>query len=263
VSVDSVARKAIKTTALPFGVPGRVRPGDLVVLLYHRVGQGDREIDQRAEAFERQMAYLAARPDTGTLDAGLDGDGRVGVAVTVDDGYRDFYDHVLPVLVRHGVPALLYLATGLVEGEGPPRADELPRLTWSQLQEAVASGLVTVGGHTHGHIDLSRSSEQEAEDEMRRCKDLIEDRLGVACRHFAYPWAVAGPAADRAARRVFDSAALAWETNRLGKTDPYRLGRTPVLRNDGMTFFRAKVRGMLDAEALAYRALRRGPWRRT
>jgi len=263
MSVDSLARKAIKTSALPFGVPGRARPGDLVVLLYHRVGEGDREIDQRSSMFERQMAYLAARPDTGTLDAALDGGGRVGVAVTVDDGYRDFYDHVLPVLVRHQVPALLYLATGLVQGESPDEPGEPSRMTWSQIREAAASGLVTVGGHTHGHVDLSRVSEQEAEDEMRRCKDLIEDRLGVACRHFAYPWAVAGRGADRAARRLFDSAALGWETNRLGKLDPFELGRTPVLRNDGMTFFKAKVRGMLDAEAFAYKALRRGPWRRT
>ena len=58
-------------------------------------------------------------------------------------------------------------------------------------------------------------------------------------------------------------AALGWWTNRADRLDSYRLGRTPVLRNDGLAFFRAKVDGMLDAEALAYRALRRGPWRRS
>ena len=262
MSVGSLARKAVKSTVLPFGVSGRPRPGDLVVLLYHRVGEGDREIDHPAATFERQMAYLAARGGTGTLDRALGGDDRVGVVVTVDDGYRDFHDHVLPVLVRHRVPALLYLATGLVEGEGTRGRNEPARLTWSQLREAVASGFVEVGAHTHSHRDLSRVSEAVADEEMRRCKDLIEDRLGVACRHFAYPWAVAGPAADQAARRLFDSAALGWQTNRAGRLDPHRLGRTPVLRNDGLAFFRAKVHGMLDGEAFAYRVLRRGPWRR-
>ena len=69
-------------------------------------------------------------------------------------------------------------------------------------------------------------------------------------------------AADRVARRLFDSAALhAWRTNRSRNLDRYRLGRTPILRSDGTFFFRAKVAGLLDTEALAYRALGRGPWR--
>ena len=96
---------------------------------------------------------------------------------------------------------------------------------------------------------------------MRRSKDLIEDQIGSACRHFAYPWAVGSPAADRVARRLFDTAALdAWRTNRAGRIDPHRLGRTPILRSDGQLFFRAKVNGLLDGEGVAYRLLRRGPW---
>ena len=260
--VESLARKVIKTIALPFGLGERSRPGDLVILLYHRVGEGDREIDQHASAFEHQIAYMATRNDVGTLDSALAGHAGVGVAVTVDDGYRDFHKHVLPVLVRYRIPALLYLATGLVEGEGTWTPAGPPQLTWSQLREAVASGLVSVGAHTHSHVDLSKATEAVALGEMCRSKELIEDRLGVPCRHFAYPWAVTGAAADKSARKLFDSAALGWETNRAGRIDPYRLGRTPVLRNDGRAFFRAKVNGMLDAEALAYRVLRRGPWRR-
>jgi peptidoglycan/xylan/chitin deacetylase (PgdA/CDA1 family) len=133
------------------------------------------------------------------------------------------------------------------------------------LQDAVTTGLVTVGSHTHSHADLSRASEREAEEEMRRSKELIEDNLQAACRHFAYPWAVGSPSADRAARRLFATAALdAWRTNRRGRTNPYRLGRVPILRSDGDgVFFRAKTVGVLDREALLYRVLRRGPWRET
>jgi hypothetical protein len=98
---------------------------------------------------------------------------------------------------------------------------------------------------------------------MRRSKDLIEERLGTACTHFAYPWAVGSPAADRVARRLFRTAALdAWRTNRAGRIDPHRLGRVPILRSDGRFFFRRKVKGELDSESLLYRALGRGPWGR-
>jgi peptidoglycan/xylan/chitin deacetylase (PgdA/CDA1 family) len=256
---SSLARKAVKAAVLPGGIVTRRRPGDVVVLLYHRVVGLGGEIDTPPALFERQLAALAEGERVLTLDQALDGDAAGGVVVTVDDGYRDFHDTVLPLLVRYRVPALLYLATGLVAGEGPgPDA-----LTWSQLAEARDSGLVTVGAHTHGHTDLSRASEQVCRDEMARSQELVEDRLGVACRHFAYPWAVGSPTADRVARQLFDSAALdAWRSNRAGAVDPWRLGRTPVLASDGMAFFRAKVRGRLDGEALAYRLLRRGPWGR-
>jgi peptidoglycan/xylan/chitin deacetylase (PgdA/CDA1 family) len=259
---SSLARKAVKAAVLPGGIVTRRRPGDVVILLYHRVAGLGGEIDIPPALFERQLDALATGERVLSLDQALAGDAGGGVVVTVDDGYRDFSDTVLPLLVRYRVPALLYLATGLVAGEGTG-PDDPEALSWAQLAEAVSTGLVTVGAHTHGHTDLSKVSEQVCRDEMGRSKELVEDRLGVACRHFAYPWAVASPTADRVARELFDSAALdAWRSNRAGAVDPWRLGRTPVLASDGMAFFRAKVKGRLDGEALAYRLLGRGPWRK-
>jgi peptidoglycan/xylan/chitin deacetylase (PgdA/CDA1 family) len=255
---SSLARKAVKAAVLPGGIVTRRRPGDVVILLYHRVGGAGGEIDLPASLFERQLATLVEQDRVLTLGQAVAGDPDGGVVVTIDDGYRDFHEVVLPLLVRYRVPATLYLATGLVAD-----ADDPDALTWAQLAEAVATGLVTVGSHTHAHVDLARAPEQVCRDELLRSKGLIEDQLGAACRHFAYPWAVGSPVADRMVRELFDSAALdAWRTNRAGAIDPWRLGRTPMLASDGLAFFRAKVRGRLDGEAFAYRLLGRGPWRR-
>lgn len=260
MTLPTSLRIAAKAAAVPLGFLTGRRPGDLSVLLYHRVGAGEREIDVPLRTFEAQMELLL-RADLRPLplDEALGGgDGR-RVVVTFDDGYRDFHDNVLPVLVRMRIPALLYLATGLV-ADG--RRDRDPdALTWGELREAVASGLVTVGSHTHSHANLSKASESEAREEMERSKGLIEDRLGVPCRHFAYPWSVAAPAARRVAASLFDTAALDWRTERRPLRDPQRLGRLPVMRSDGAGFFRVKVNGWLDAEALVYRAMHRGPWR--
>jgi peptidoglycan/xylan/chitin deacetylase (PgdA/CDA1 family) len=233
------------------------KPGDLAILLFHRVGAGDREVDLQGGAFDAMMADIAGRERVLTLDEALEDGSDGGVVITFDDGYRDFHEVALPVLVRHRVPAVLYAATGLV---GAP---ELGRdaLGWDHLEEAVSTGLVTVGSHTHSHVHLGGASRAVAEEEMRRSKELIEDRLGVPCRHFAYPFAVGSPVAEESARSLFASAALGWGTNRRGRIDRHRLQRTPVLRSDGMFFFRAKVRGRLDGEAAVYRAFGRGPWR--
>lgn len=250
-------RRAVKAAVLPAGLFRPRRDDDVAILLYHRVGAGNREIDLSTEAFDEQMAELAAHHRVLRLDDLVDGRRAGGVLVTFDDGQRDFHANVLPVLVRHDIPAVLYLATSWV---GSPRVRDA--LSWKQIEEAVATGLVEIGSHTHRHLDLSDATEREAEEEMRRSRELVEDRLGRPCRHFAYPWGVGSEGADRAARRLFDTAVLAWGTNRDG-FDRYRLGRLPVLRSDGRFFFRAKVRGMLDGEAWVYRAAGRGPWRRS
>lgn len=251
-----VVRKAVKAAVLPAGLLSSRSDDDVVILLYHRIGAGNREIDLSVEAFDEQMAELAARHRVLRLEDLVDGRPSGGVLVTFDDGQRDFHADALPALVRHNIPAVLYVATSWV---GSRRVRE--SLSWTQLEEAVDTGLVEIGSHTHGHRDLSEATERQAEREMRRSRDLVEDRLGRPCRHFAYPWGVGSEGADRAARRLFDTAVLAWGTNRDG-FDRYRLGRLPVLRSDGRLFFRAKVRGLLDGEASVYRAAGRGPWRR-
>lgn len=260
-AIGSAARIGAKVAALPLGAGSRRREGDVVILCYHRVGVGRREIDIPRPRFATQLESVVAAGDVVSLDAAL-ASARGGVVLSFDDGFRDFYDVVLPLLVDAAVPAVIYLATGFVE-TGDPRSGVGPEaaLTWEMLGEAVSTGLVTVGSHTHSHIDLSRATERAAEDEMYRSKELIEDRLGRPCNHFAFPWGKTSPAADRAGRRHFRTAALdAWRTNRAERVEPHRLGRTPVFRSDSGLFFRAKTRGQLDGERLAYRALRRGPW---
>jgi peptidoglycan/xylan/chitin deacetylase (PgdA/CDA1 family) len=257
MTIGTLARKASKAAVSPAGLFTRRRAGDVLILLYHRVGNGSAEIELPEVDLERQLAYLAARERVVPLEEALADGPAGGICLTFDDGTRDFTELVVPLLDRYRLPATLYLATALVDDEGGGG------ISWAQLRDAVATGLVTVGSHTHSHADLSRADERSAEWEMRRSKELIEEHLGVRCRHFAYPWAGPGRPADRMARRLFDSAALdAWRTNRRGRIDPHRLGRTPVLASDGFTFFRAKARGMLDAEALLYRVLGRGPWGR-
>jgi peptidoglycan/xylan/chitin deacetylase (PgdA/CDA1 family) len=255
VSMNSLVRKSTKAAALPLSWPARKRADAAVVLLYHKVGVGSREIDIPKDIFERQLRHIARHERPGTLDEVL---AYGGVAVTIDDGFIDFYDNVLPLVVECRIPVLLYLATGLV---APTETASSNALTWNQLADAISTGLVEVGAHTHNHANLGIADVEEADLEMRRSKEQIEDRLGVACRHFAYPWSVASPQAEEVARGLFATTALSWETNRLGSIDLYRVGRTPVLRSDGPFFFKAKLAGRLDGEALVYKALRRGPWR--
>jgi peptidoglycan/xylan/chitin deacetylase (PgdA/CDA1 family) len=171
------------------------------------------------------------------------------IAITFDDGTADFAEHAVPILARYGAPATLYVATEFLESQTPFPHAGVP-LTWAALGEAVASGVVTVGSHTHSHVLLDRLPEDQIAPELDRSVELIGERVGVVAEHFAYPKAVPGsPAAEAAVRARFVSAALAGgRPNVPGRTDAYRLARTAVQVSDGTTWFRRKARGGMGFE---------------
>ncbi len=244
-------------------------PG-VVVLAYHRVGgRSGSSVDLPRPLFAAQIAHLAAHHAVSSLDDAVDrldaaprGTSERVVVVSFDDGTADFADEAIDVLVAHRVPAVLYLATDHVE-RGVAFPDDGTPLSWSALRDLVATGLVTVGSHTHTHRLLDRVDAATAAEELDRSIALVEDRLGVSCRHFAYPKALpAPPGTEGEVRRRFRSAAVSGcRPNRWGATDVHRLARSPIQRSDGLGWFRRKAAGGMHLEADLRRALDRRRYR--
>ncbi|MFN8024834.1 MAG: polysaccharide deacetylase family protein [Acidimicrobiia bacterium] len=264
----SVARSAMKYTAAAADTVRRP-PAGLVVLIYHRVGRRSAiEVDMTRADFDAQMAWLTANTDVVTLTEGLarladPGAARTPmVAVTFDDGTADFADEAVPVLVEHGVPATLYVATEFLD-EGNSFPDDGVPLSWAALADAASTGLVDVGSHTHSHALLDRLPAAEVAGELDRSIELIAEHVGRAPAHFAYPKALMGsPAADAALRERFASAAIAGtRVNEYGRTDPYRLARSPIQVSDGTRWFEAKARGGLAFEDTLRRAINKARYR--
>ncbi|MEQ1788085.1 MAG: polysaccharide deacetylase family protein, partial [Acidimicrobiales bacterium] len=238
-------------------------PG-LVVLIYHRVGaRTTSQIDLPSGLFEDQVAELADAGRIVTLDEGLrrlsaDEVDDQPVVLTFDDGTSDWVSEALPVLARHAAPATFYVATDFVERGVPFAGDGLP-VSWAALGELVASGLATIGSHTHTHALLDRADGQTAATELDRSLDLIGTHLGVTCDHFAYPKALLGsPAAEAEVRRRFRSATVAGSRANRPGADAHRLQRTPIQTADGMRWFRRKAAGGMRLEDTARSVLNRG-----
>lgn len=248
---------------------GRRQAEGATLLIYHRVGGGTlNELDLDPADFERQMDLLQGH-DVVPLDEALDrlaaGDRSPSFVLTFDDGFADVHENAWPLLLDRRIPFTIYLATAYMGEtmvwEGATATGEPGRgLTWDQLREMVASGLCTIGNHTHNHV----RPEVLTEEELDLCSERIEAELGVTPRHFTYPWGVPVPEMEEAMRARFRSAS----TGRLGRnnsgTYPMLLHRVPVRRTDPPSFFAAKLRGNLLPERLnacivgAVKALTRG-----
>lgn len=241
--------KRVLAAVAPDGSPAR----GASLLIYHRVGAGTQdELDVSTDQFRQQLDVLGEH-DVVSLDTALDrldhGSSEPSVVLTFDDGFADVYDNAWPLLRERQVPFTIYLASAYM-GETmlwPGSTAKGPHgmgLTWGQLEELVASGLCTIGNHTHSHVRPERVSV----DELDRCSDTVERHLGVRPRHFTYPWGVPVPALDSVLGERFRSSS----TGLIGRNDPdtdrQRLRRIPVRQSDPLPFFEAKLAGDLRAE---------------
>lgn len=240
----------------------------MVILIYHRVGAHTHSaVDLPRDVFARQLAWLADQGVVITLDRALEvlagrADPPPGVThpvvVTFDDGTADWHDEVAPLLVEHGVPATFYVATQFVD-DGIDFPEGGRPATWSGLAELMATGLATIGSHTHTHRVLGAAGADETRAEVDRSVALLEQHLQVPCRHFCYPKAVPGSVEARAVvQERFASATLAGSrVNVPGRARPHELWRVPLKRGEDMEWFVRKAAGGLQLEGTARAAAAR------
>ncbi len=236
-----------------------VRTPGVIVLMYHRILGADRSlVGLGVEQFAEQMRWVRATCDPITPDQLIErarnpSRRRPAVLVTFDDGYRDYHDNAYPVLARHRIPAVVFLATQFMDeggmlwtdevqwaslstrrdrvklpwpggaelalpdaaartrlgekarahlktlpdeerravlpallaelGPAPPRDRQM--LSWDEVRKT--SEFTTWGGHSHTHPILSKLAREQADREIRTCRDRITAETGRAPTTFAYP----------------------------------------------------------------------------
>lgn len=233
----------------PLGVwPDRVQT--VPILCYHRLGQTASKMTVTPAAFEAQLGWLA-RNDyrvmrladlTGFL-AGRQALPRRAVVLSFDDGYESVYRHAFPLLKKHGFAATVFVYTDFL-GAGDA-------LTWPQLQEMQASGLVDIQSHSRSHRNLIERLPGETDEryrsnidaEMRVPREVLEKRLPpLKLRHLAYPFGDANELVlDAAQRHGFELAATVMPGGNAFYAQPLMLRRTMIFGDMNLDAFKAKL----------------------
>ena len=180
----------------------------LRVLMYHKVNDlWPNPTTVPTAVFGAQMELLGTLGYTPvSLDAvrdhyllGTPLPGRA-VLITFDDGYRDNLENALPVLLRHGYPAVVFVPIGYLDGDRPLPHEEALRalgirnetVGWDELAELEAGG-IRIESHGIGHRPVSELDPAEAAREIALSKLRLEERLGREVEAFAF---VKGSLAD-------------------------------------------------------------------
>jgi peptidoglycan/xylan/chitin deacetylase (PgdA/CDA1 family) len=229
------------------------------ILMYHRVTDipGDR-LSVSPDEFSRQMDLLRAGGRTvADLSAAFFRDGadrersREVLVLTFDDGYRDFYDNVFPILRARRLPAVVFVVPKFIEGaieldRYRGRGEDSRPLSWEMLAEMSKEG-IEIGSHSLTHRELTGLSRPEAETEILRSAAVIAEQLGRRPQWFAYPRGKADPGLAELVRAAGYRGAVTVRPgiNRLGQ-DRYLLRRTEISGDDDREDFLLKIAGGFD-----------------
>lgn len=213
------------------------------ILTYHRLPAQpppEREFyDLPAGDLAAHLDALRARGLTPLDPHELPDAARPGYLLTFDDGTRDHFDTVLPILRARGERGIFFIPTAKI---GAPS-----RLTREEVRALTDAGHV-VGCHSHEHARLDRLDAVSVRAQLTTALAQLRDITGCDTRWFAPP----GGFSNATVRRVAAELGLrALRTMRWGRNDPPRLDALECLPlNHAIT--PARLGKILDGRGLAW-----------
>ena len=157
------------------------------------------------ETYRSKLLYLRKRCEFVNIEEALDliinykKVKKPTIAFTFDDGYEDCYTHIVPVLEEFGVNAVFFINPHFVDAADGDE-DYIQYFTnhitmspgkrpmsWSQIKDLQKRGFI-IGAHTLDHYMVNHGSREDLVHQIVDCKKVIEEKLGVPCEYFAWPY---------------------------------------------------------------------------
>lgn len=156
------------------------------VLMYHGVSDdtwGSAELFVRPSDLEEELKYLQ---DNGYTPIWFSDLHRVDeiekpVILTFDDGYKDNYEELFPLLQKYETKATVFVITHNL-------GYNKNFMTWEQAKEMADSGLVAIESHTVTHPHLNAISREQQIEELQGSYEAILEQIGRPPQVICYPY---------------------------------------------------------------------------
>ena len=129
------------------------------------------------------------------------------------------------------------------------RLDELLpalSLSWNELRPLAREPDITIGAHSQSHFMLARHDMAIAERQIFESKSILERRLGIPIRHFAYPGGNRSCAGAREFELAGRAGYLTAVTTRSGHLNLRQLHALPRVSVSGLFQSRMAFRSLLS-----------------
>ena len=105
---------------------------------------------------------------------------RKEILITIDDGFKSFYNEAWPYLKNNKIPFILFVSTEPVGKNG--------YMTWDEIKEIEKSDFALIGHHSHTHEYLIDMSDEEFIKDIETASEIFKKKLGYIPEIFSYPF---------------------------------------------------------------------------
>ena len=102
------------------------------------------------------------------------------ILITIDDGFKSFYNEAWPYLKENKIPFILFVSTEPVGKNG--------YMTWDEIIEIENSDYGYVGHHSHTHEYLVDMSNSEFINDIETSTKIFKKKFGYVPLIFSYPF---------------------------------------------------------------------------
>ena len=102
------------------------------------------------------------------------------ILITIDDGFKSFYEEAWPILKKEKIPFILFISTEPVGKNG--------YMNWSQIKEIEKSDFGIIGHHSHTHDYLIDKTNEEFISDIEKANEIFLKNLGYIPDLFSYPF---------------------------------------------------------------------------
>ncbi len=102
------------------------------------------------------------------------------ILITIDDGFKSFYNEAWPYLKKNKIPFILFVSTEPVGKHG--------YMTWDEIKEIDNSEIGIIGHHSHTHEYLIDMSKEDFVNDIETATKIFEKKLGYVPSIFSYPF---------------------------------------------------------------------------
>lgn len=182
------------------------KPAPYVVILNGHMVNWHHDNEADGERFAKQLAELHKYCDFVNFEDAVrmivsqEKVDRSTVAFTFDDGWRDCYTQIAPQLEKYGVNAMFFINPNFADAAdnndvayienftvNTTKSPGKHPMTWAQIMELLDRGFL-FGAHTLDHYCINDNNIEELEHQIGDCRKVMEERLGVPCEYFAFPY---------------------------------------------------------------------------
>jgi peptidoglycan/xylan/chitin deacetylase (PgdA/CDA1 family) len=199
------------------------------ILLYHRFGPAVADsMTVTTPVFESHLRYIRDHACTvihlkQLVEHRLGGQPSLPswpVVIVVDDAHRTVYTDMLPLLKKYHLPMTLFVYPSAISNASYA-------MTWQQLREVGATGLVDLQSHTFWHpnfkVDKKRlppaDYESFVDTQLKKSKKILERELNVNVDMLAWPFGIYDDELMERARQAGYRAAFSIERRHVTATD--------------------------------------------